>query len=260
MPIKIMLDAGHYGSSYNRSPVVPDYYESNMTWVLCHELKTELEKYGFEVGTTRENKEEDLSLEKRGQAAKGYDLFISLHSNASDSPKSDHVSVFHSFDNRNNSEVLASKLAAAIAEVMEVSCGYVKTRESDTYPGTEYYGVLRGARSVGVPLYYIIEHSFHTNEYAAKWLLDPNNLKLLAIVEAEIIAAYYDMDDITVKGDVDGDKQLTAKDYMIVKRAVLGSIVLTEEQARAADVNGDGRVDSRDYMMIKRAVLGTYDL
>lgn len=260
MPIKIMLDAGHFGAAYNRSPVVPDYYESNMTWVLCHELKAELEKYGFEVGTTRDNKYADLSLEKRGQAAEGCDLFISLHSDASGSSKPDHVSVYHSFDNRNNSELLAAKLAAAIADTMQVSAGYVKTRESQDYPGIEYYTVLNHARKVGAPLYYIIEHSFHTNKHAAKWLLDPNNLKRLAAVEAAIIASYYDMDDITVKGDVDGDGRLTAKDYMIVKRAVLGTIELTEEQERAADVSGDGRLDSRDYMMIKRAVMGTYNL
>ena len=47
MAIKICLDAGHYGK-YNRSPVVPSYYESEMVWKLHNLLKTELESYGFD--------------------------------------------------------------------------------------------------------------------------------------------------------------------------------------------------------------------
>lgn len=261
MPIKIMLDAGHYGSRYNQSPVVPDYYESNMTWVLCSELKKSLEKYGFEVGTTRSKKDENPSLNRRGKASKGYDLFISLHSNAAYDPCVDRVSVYHSFDNLNNSELLAGMLSASVAELMEVSKGVVKTRESKEYPGTEYYGVLNGARKVGTPLYYIIEHSFHTNEKSAKWLLDPINLVRLAETEAAIIASYFDeKDSDEVAGDVNGDGVLSALDYMIIKRAVLGSITLSREETYAADVNKDGEVDSRDYMTIKRAILGDIEL
>ena len=33
MAKKICLDAGHY-AKYNRSPVVPEYYESVMNWKL----------------------------------------------------------------------------------------------------------------------------------------------------------------------------------------------------------------------------------
>ncbi len=64
----ICLDAGHYGK-YNRSPAIPEYYESDMNWKLHLMLKSALEKYGIKVKTTRTNKEKDLSLNARGAAS-----------------------------------------------------------------------------------------------------------------------------------------------------------------------------------------------
>ena len=78
---KICIDAGHYGK-VNRSPVVPEYYESDMTWKLHLLLKTELEKRGISVITTRLSQIQDLELTARGRKAAGCDLFLSLHSNA----------------------------------------------------------------------------------------------------------------------------------------------------------------------------------
>ena len=60
------------------------------------------------------------------------------------------------------------------------------------------------------------------------------------------------------RGDVDGDGEVNARDYIITKRIVLGTYTATAEQAEAADVNKDGEVNSKDYIMIKRVVLGTY--
>ena len=260
MAIKICLDAGHYGK-YNRSPVLPSYWESEVMWELHLELKKELEKYGFEVVTTREKQTKNMEVYERGKAAKGCDLFLSLHSNAADAESVDRVTVYRAFDNRNNAEDLASKLAAAIAEVMEVSKGTVATRESKEYPGSEYYGVMRGARKVGVPLYYILEQGFHTNLYCAKWLSDEKNRKRLAKVEAQVIAGYYGLElPEPIPGDVNGDGKLNEKDYLLVKAAVLGNIVLGDEEFAAADVNHDGKVNALDYTMIRSAVLGKLTL
>lgn len=254
MKIRGLLDPGHYGSNVNHSPVVPDYYESNMTWVLAHELKAALERYGFEINLTRKTKDKNPSLSKRGKKSKGYDFFISLHSDAATTESPDHVSVFYPLDGRNNSETLAANLAAAIAEVMGVSKGKVKTKAEKNDPATEYYGVMEGAQKANCPHYYIVEHSFHTNKKAATWLLDPANLQRLAEVEAAIIAAFFDMDD-PINCDMDGDGKLTATDAEIVRLAVMGRITLCEELEEMADVNGDGKVNAADYMRIKSAVL-----
>ena len=59
--------------------------------------------------------------------------------------------------------------------------------------GSEYYGVLRGARAAGVPVYLLVEHSFHTNTAAAKWLSVDENLNRLAEAEADLLAGYFNV-------------------------------------------------------------------
>lgn len=186
MSIKIMLDAGHYGSR-NQSPVYPEYYESKQMWKLHLLLKKHLESFGFDVLLTRSNQATDMSVTARGSLAKGCGLFLSLHSDASDSASVDRATVFYAYDDWNKASVLAKQIAHAVGLCMGVS-GTIKTRQGNN---GDYYGVMRGARSAGCPLYYIIEHSFHTCKASAKWLMSDSNLDKLAKAEAEVIAAYY---------------------------------------------------------------------
>ena len=53
----------------------------------------------------------------------------------------------------------------------------------------DYYGVLRGAHSVGVPAV-ILEHGFHTNEKCTRWLLEDENLQKLAELEAQVLVQW----------------------------------------------------------------------
>lgn len=61
-------------------------------------------------------------------------------------------------------------------------------------------------------------------------------------------------------GDINDDNEITAQDYMMVKRYVLGTFKLNETQSVSADINCDGEITAQDYMMVKRAVLGTYQI
>ena len=89
--------------------------------------------------------------------------------------------------------------------------------------------------------------------------------KMLALLQAGIYASPNSVDfppecapflcgDINTSGEVD------ATDYMMVKRIVLGTYMVSEERATLADINGDGETDLADYMMVKRYVLGTYEI
>ena len=184
--IKICLDAGHYGK-YNRSPGVKSYYESEMTWKLHLLLKKYLELYGIEVKLTRTAQEKDLGLYNRGAAAKGCDLFLSIHSNACDTESVDYPVVIVPLDGKG--DAIGKKLAACIHTTMGTKQeGKIWTRKSTS--GGEWYGVIRGAAAVGVPGL-ILEHSFHTNTKSAEWLLDESNLDKLAQAEAKVIAEHY---------------------------------------------------------------------
>jgi len=84
-------------------------------------------------------------------------------------------------------------------------------------------------------------------------------LKLWRIEEIETVAVDYfeeEPDRPVVSGDIDGNGKTDAKDYMMLKRAVLGTY--TVESADAADIDGNGEINAKDYMMLKRMVLGTF--
>jgi N-acetylmuramoyl-L-alanine amidase len=193
----VCLDAGHYGK-YNRSPVVPEYYESDMVWTLQQLLKQQLEQRGITVITTRADKNKNLALDERGKKSKGADLFLSLHSNAASTEKPDWVvGICHRADSNSNiderSREIATALSAAVAKVMGVSYQITTKASSTDRDGDgrldDYYGVLRGAYSVGTPGV-ILEHGFHTHKTTAQWLLEQKNLKKLAEAEATSIAAW----------------------------------------------------------------------
>ena len=196
---KVLLDAGHYGSKYNQG-AVKDYYESNMTWELQGYLKKELLAYGITVGVTRTNKDTDVAVYNRGTMAKGYDLLISLHSNAASGESAKRVSIFKPLSGIGDK--IAELIGKAVLNCMNLKADknwYYETKTRKSEKGNwEYYGVLRGAADVGVPAL-IVEHSFHTNKEACSWLLKSANLKELAKAEAKAIAGYFGITQTTTE-------------------------------------------------------------
>lgn len=251
MSKKICLDAGHVGSKYNQSPVVKTYYESAMVWALHLKLKAQLEARGFQVVTTRTSIDTDLGVYERGTASKGCDVFISLHSNACGTESVDYPVVYRAYDNKNDVDTLALKLAKKVGELMGTTqAGRTATRKNSS--GGEYYGVLRGARAVGTPYYMLIEHSFHTNTKATKWLSKDANLDKLAVAEADILAEFFGMESSTEteKTAIMGKAQATAQQMALFCRSKNSTPQLTScsleqlaemfiEEGEAEGVRGD---------------------
>ena len=64
--------------------------------------------------------------------------------------------------------------------------------------------------------------------------------------------------DEVLYGDVNQDGKLNSLDYLLVKRAVMGSYRLPEgRETLAADIDGNGKVNAIDYLLLKRIILGT---
>lgn len=186
--MKICIDAGHY-KGYNQG-IVKSYYEGNIVWKLTNLQKKYLEEYkNVTVILTRSDIAKDLALSSRGAKAKGCDLFISNHSNSIDKESVDRAVIIYPYDNKNKSDVLGKKLGKIITDTMGLKQDYQMYQR--TYKGGEYYGVMRSARNVGCPRYYILEHGFHTNKATCNWLLKDSNLEKLAKAEVEVIANYY---------------------------------------------------------------------
>lgn len=218
----ICLDAGHFGK-YNQSPVNTNYYESDFSWKFHLLLKIALERQGFEVIITRSKKDIDLALEKRGKCSKDCLLFLSIHSNATSDVNSDYaLACCLVEDNSTNIDEISvdigKRLADGVTELMtgRVNDGKIWRRKGDS---GDYYGVLRGAKSVGTPAI-LLEHGFHTNYANTIFLLDDTNLLTLAKLEADIIAEFFNVKP-KIDGDMDGDGQITSYDALKILQEVV---------------------------------------
>ena len=92
------------------------------------------------------------------------------------------------------------------------------------------------------------------------WDLDSDNYTVYCTDGTVSADGTVTLDNPVPKGDVNGDGNVNATDYLMLKRAVLGTFALSDQKKAAADINGDGNVNATDYLMLKRVVLGTYNL
>ena len=199
---KICIDPGHC-KKQNRSPGIPEYYESETVWKLAQMQKKYLEQLGHEVVMTRDDPNKDLALQSRGKKSKGCDLFISDHTNAvanGMNEKTSHASIIPlTPDTTTQCDDMALRFANAIGPVIASVMGITykvqprlaqSDRNGDGLKNDNYYGVLHGARLVGTPGV-ILEHGFHTHTKTVRWLLDDANLEKLAKAEAECINEFF---------------------------------------------------------------------
>ena len=62
--------------------------------------------------------------------------------------------------------------------------------------------------------------------------------------------------NVIIYGDVNGDGNITAGDYVTVKNHILGKSGLNGAKLKAADINRSSSVTAGDYVMIKNSILG----
>lgn len=242
--MKICIDAGHY-KGYN-SGAVKGYYEGDVVWDLSNLQKKYLEEYeGVTVVLTRSDITKDLALSTRGSKAKGCDLFLSNHTNACGTESVDRAVVIYAFDNKNNAKDLAGKLASIINTTMGVKQNYQLMQKANSTGKDEYYGVLRGARSVGCPRYYILEHGFHTNKYCCNWLMNRSNLEKLAKAEVEAIAKYY---GLKKKGTTSNTSTTWKNGSYEGKKARVTADVLNVRKGRGTDFAILGKLKKGDIV------------
>lgn len=108
--------------------------------------------------------------------------------------------------------------------------------------------MLRGANAVGTPGI-ILEHSFHTNTRATKWLSSDNNLQKLAKAEVECIASYYGVtkEEETILTKIMGNAVATVEqmtEYIKAKnpdvaQSVIDMIPFYLLEGKAEGVRGD---------------------
>lgn len=204
---KIMLDPGHGGGcAYNRGfvPVVGWAYcnEGDNNFIYSRDfLKPALERAGFYVGMTKSTIGPDPSLKVRGAKAKGYDLLISVHTNAANG-RATGVEIYDSTNPKESCKSLCDQLCSAIATAIGTNNRGTKYRRSRN--GSNYYGILRhGLAKKNI----IIEHVFHDNHADARKFV--TNLRACAEATAKVLANYYGIKKSSPSSTKPQDKDFT---------------------------------------------------
>lgn len=65
---------------------------------------------------------------------------------------------------------------------------------------------------------------------------------------------------VVIRGDTDGDGEITAVDLLMVRKNILGLYKLSGEYAAAADADRGSKVDAVDLLMIRKHILKTYTI
>jgi N-acetylmuramoyl-L-alanine amidase len=214
MAVKIMVDPGHF-EGWNRMP--NGYTEGNQMWKLSQKLIPKLKAYGFTVGCTKpsinsypKTSNGDDNITQRGRMAAGYDIELSLHTNAANEKSINRTVVIYPINGKGKD--LAAKLGEALQECMGLQKYQIYSQKNSA--GTaDYYGVIRGAAAVGVPCL-IIEHTFHTNDAMAAWLKVDSNLDEVAQCVADTVAEYYGQKK---QPEAEPEKESTGQIYRVRK-------------------------------------------
>lgn len=161
-------------------------------WNIYECLRQNLENKGFYVGVTR-NESTDLGYDKRGEMAHGYDMFLSLHSNATNIGNYMQTSkshIMYEYVEGESQEVIdfADNIATSVKNVMNIS--------QANYPYEHNHKVLVYAKmsdenKPGCPISILIEHSYHDNPQYGYMLTQSSTHSAIAEAEANVIYEFF---------------------------------------------------------------------
>lgn len=190
-----MIDPGHGGgSAHNRGfkqvNNLPYCNEGDCNYIYARDfLKPALERYGFKVDMTRSDIWQNPSLKTRGFMARGYDLLLSVHSNAAGGNVRG-VEVWDSTNPKESCKVLGDKICSYVSSALGTPNRGTKYRRNNA--GSNYYGILRlGYAKKNM----IVEHVFHDNLQDAT--VYRKNLDKTANAVAKAIAEFYGLAEKT---------------------------------------------------------------
>lgn len=197
--LKVCIDPGHGGSDRSNRGLT-GYIEADGVLDIALKLKAFLEKYNdIEVVMTRE-KDETVTLARRVSIANdaNVDIYVSVHTNAFDTPAAEGIETFHSIkpDPGTGGHKLASYIQDEICKATGLKNRGIKTRKGSD--GRDYYYVIKNTKMPAV----IVECGFHTNFTEEKLLkTDEFRLKCAQGIGKGIIR-YFDIPEPNPNKDI----------------------------------------------------------
>lgn len=181
------FDAGHGGS--DRSNRGAKWIEADGTLLIDKRVASFLPKDKFIINFTRTT-DTTISLTNRVNKAvrDGADLLISHHTNSGGGRGGSEV--FYSVDIPNDRQY-AVALSQGISSALGIIDRGAKTRESEKFPGEDYYTVIDGAQDNGVKHVFIAEYAFHDISTDEAKLLNNTLLDKACKAEAKVICEMF---------------------------------------------------------------------
>lgn len=183
---KIGIDPGHGGSDRsNRGPT--GYIEADGVLDISKHCANELLNNGYEIVMTRD-KDTSLSLRTRANILNkaGVDIAVSIHSNAAGDHRVRGIETIHSINPNSPGQKLARVIYDRLKNDLGLPGRRVFSRESETTPGTDYYGMIKHTTMPCV----IVEVEFHSNPKAEALLKDPDFRKRVGVSIARGITEF----------------------------------------------------------------------
>lgn len=201
MVFKMLIDPGHNREFDNR---VGTYSEATTMLALAKVIKAYGESnYMMQIDLTRTTMDplvwgsNSADLSARAARSKGYDLFYSVHSDASGDKAVQGGTLYGDINPANADHALFTKIAAAVAAATGTKTNGVRYRSGEsswsiyqkpTAGKSNYYAVLReGQAKVAL----LMEHGFHTNAKEADLLRSIQVQNKIAMNVIDTIASHY---------------------------------------------------------------------
>ena len=250
--LRVLLDAGH-GQGENRGFINGNEGDANYYMSLA--LKKELEKYDIHVGLTREKISDNPTLYQRGDAGTGYDLLLSLHTNAGASSTRG-IEIFPDTNPPVNHYALAVKLALEISKLGTPNRGVRTWTNDGTYTTnvtkppykSNYFGVLRSSEAKFAML---VEFAYHTNQQDRDFIV--NKREQIAATTAKVVADYYGLTEakreLTTLEFIDRIKDAAIDGWLT--DGILPSITLVQGIIESNKGNSELAVNANNLFGIK---------
>lgn len=185
-PLKIFIDPGHGGKDEGaKSTSGPKCFEKSFNLTTALHLERYLRDAGFETVVTRGD-DTFIPLKIRSSFANGNraDLFVSVHYNASESPKAEGIEVYY-FASGDQREQKSKKLAQS---VMNRLVSGTKSKGRGVKAGN--LAVLRDANMPAI----LVEGGFMTNSNELNKIKDPEYMRKVAQSVAQGVKDYLGKD------------------------------------------------------------------
>lgn len=158
----IAIRAGHHGKEKWNIGISGKYIEADGNLQFAYFLKEELKDY-FNVILTRKGDEVQSLSEGALIAAKNKALvYFSVHSDAIADNTKRGCKIFYSVDTPQD-KAIAEEIGQLYSEYSGIKFLGAYVRESEKYPGEDYYTEIDVAQDNGIPHEFLIERGFHTN-------------------------------------------------------------------------------------------------